>query len=821
MVNLFPPYLGVKGTPGAAPSAAAAVPRLLGAVVEGSLRALLAALLLVGASTASLVAQEPGAVVGRVTDSAGAAVEGASIRARGARGERVVVTGTDGTFRISALQPGIIQLSAERLGFERAERSVTLPPGGEVRVDFTMRTATVLLEGVVVDAARTADLERARFESDPGVTARVISGESLKALPGLAEADVLRAVEVLPGVVSTSDFSSAFNVRGGSADQNLILLDGFPIFNPFHLGGLFSVFNSDAVERAELLAGGFGAEYGGRVSSVLNVETRSGGGEGLRVEGGVSMLATRVQVRSDIPSSAARALGATGGGWLLSARRSYFDQLLRPVVDFPYYLTDLQARGELGLRGGGSLSVTAYAGADVLDLSNFELPGEDSTDVLRVRWNWGNRLVGLRWRQPIGARWISDARIGYSRFADELGFVDFEGARFSSRISQASLRGDLTRLLHGGGALKLGATAERLAYDNLAQAGGTPFYDAADHGWTSAAWASLRLEPHPRWLVEPGVRLDVWHATGDRFEIVSPRFAVKHFLDRERDAALKLAVGRYVQFLHSLRDEALPVSNDTWIVAGQGTPALVSDQVQAGVEKYWGDDWSASLEAYYRRFDGVTEFNLADDPNDPDDDVLAGHGRSAGVDLLVRRNSGAITGWTTISLLRAERTLPNPFAEGWEDVPPDVTFPPVYDRRVDIDLVLQYDAPRGVQLGARWNFGSPLPYTRPVAQHFAWRYSPLRRVYEPLDQPGDGPPVYIRLGDRNAERYPAYHRLDVTVRKEFLRSWGSWSPYLQVLNAYNRKNVLWYFFNYDRTPPTQSGLSMFPVLPAVGVEVAF
>src|SRR5690606_29971490 len=122
--------------------------------------------------------------------------------------------------------------------------------------------------------------------------------------------------------------------------------------------------------------------------------------------------------------------------------------------------------------------------------------------------------------------------------------------------------------------------------------------------------------------------------------------------------------------------------------------------------------------------DGVTEFNLADDPNDPDDDVLAGHGRSAGVDLLVRRNSGAITGWTTISLLRAERTLPNPFAEGWEDVPPDVTFPPVYDRRVDIDLVLQYDAPRGVQLGARWNFGSPLPYTRPVAQHFAWRYSP-------------------------------------------------------------------------------------------------
>src|SRR5690606_33498917 len=199
-----------------------------------------------------------------------------------------------------------------------------------------------------------------------------------------------------------------------------------------------------------------------------------------------------------------------------------------------------------------------------------------------------------------------------------------------------------------------------------------------------------------RWLVETGLRGDLWSATADRYLTLSPRFAIKRFLGEERDAAVKLALGRYSQFLHSLRDESLPVSNDPWIVAGRGTPALISDQAQVGVEKYWGDDWSASLEAYFRRFDGVTEFNLADDPNDPMDDVISGDGRSMGVDLLVRRNSGPLTGWATISMLRAERTLPDPAAKGWDDLPPDVTFPPIFDRRLDVDLVMRYEAPRGV-----------------------------------------------------------------------------------------------------------------------------
>ena len=428
-----------------------------------------------GAGATPAAAQTSAAVVGTVSDPTGAPVSVPVVRVLSGEVEvRVVVGGQDGSYRVEGLAPGAYVVRAERLGFAPAGSSLQLAAGETRRLDIILQQTTVELEGVVVDALRDSDLERARFETDPGVTARVIRGETLKTLPGLAEADIMRAIEVLPGVVSTSDFSSAFNVRGGSADQNLILLDGFPIFNPFHVGGLFSVFNSDAISRAELLAGGFGAEYGGRVSSVLTVESGGGSDEGLEIAGGVSMLAARMLVRSPMPQGLARAVGGERGSWMISARRSYFDQLLRPVVDFPYHLTDLQGRVELGLRGGGSLLLTAYTGADVLDLSRFELPEQDSTEVLRVRWNWGNGLVGLRWRQPLTSSWLAEARIGHSRFSDQLSFVDFDGVRFGSRIAQTSSHLDITRDLGGGGAFSMGLSGERLGYDNLAEAGGTP-----------------------------------------------------------------------------------------------------------------------------------------------------------------------------------------------------------------------------------------------------------------------------------------------------------------------------------------------------------
>lgn len=799
------------------------------APVVCSARRLFLAWLLAFAATSTVSAQQVGTatLTGRVTAETGEPVGDAAVTLL--RADETVATartGTDGRYRIASIPAGRYGVRVSRIGFRSpAARSVQFAAGGEQRLSFALQTTAVEIEGILAEGRANTDRERTRFETDAGVTARVVGGEQIKMLPGLAEADVLRAIEVLPGVVSTSDFSSSFNVRGGAADQNLILLDGFPIYNPFHLGGLFSVFNADAVARAELFAGGFGAEYGGRVSSVLSVESRTDVPERVEVDAGVSVLASRLLVAAPMPGAVAGLLGGDEGSWRISARRSYFDALLEPLVDFPYHLTDLQAHASLATRGGGSVSLTGYWGEDVLDLSDFTPPGDDdASDILRIRWNWGNSVVGARWRQPIGA-WVADTRLGVTRFGEDLGFLDFDDVTFSSGVRQSTLRSDWGRDLGARTGIKIGGAVERLSAENLAEAGGTTFFETRSAGTLASGYGSVLWRPTDRWLVEPGLRVDSWLNDGESFTTLAPRFAVKRFWGAERDGAVKLAVGRYTQFVQSLRNEEFPVSNDNWVLAGAGIPVVVSDQAQLGVEKFWGDQWYASAEAYWRSFDGLTDFNFVDDPNDPTDEFASGDGRSYGLDLLVRREQGRLNGFVAVSLLRAEQTLPDPQTAGFDDLPPTVTFPPIYDRRVDIDLVLQYRLPWNVEFGTRWNFGSGLPYTRPIAQYFDWEYDPATGVYRPagadFGADHEHVPLEVLVGERNAQRYPAYHRLDLTARRRFERRWGSFTPYLQLLNAYNQRNVLFYFYNYDKLPPTRSGLSMFPALPALGIEVSF
>ncbi|CAN5747417.1 TonB-dependent receptor [soil metagenome] len=782
-------------------------------------------LLLVPAWLAAQTA--PAAVFGRVTDAAGAPLAGTTVRVlrpNGTLARPAASTDAEGAFRITGIPIGRYRVRVERLGYTPSEQEVSLTAGEARRLDVQLAAQAVTVEEIEVRGRVDTSRERARFETEAGVTTRVISGEDLKILPGFAEADVLRAVEVLPGVVSTSDFSSSFNVRGGSADQNLILLDGFPIFNPFHLGGLFSVFNSDVIARAELFAGGFGAEYGGRVSSVLSVETKPGASEDGRIHGaaGVSLIASRLALNSNLPRPVARVLGGESGSWFLSGRRSYFDQVLKPIADFPYHLTDVQGGLTLGTRGGGWLRFTGYTGRDVLDLSDFTLPGDESQDILRIQWNWGNRVLGVRWEQPF-AGWTADTRVGFSEFDEGLGFVDFGDVRFGSRIEQWTLGSGVRRDFGSQLGLKLGAEANRIRYRNFAEAGGTSFFDARDAGTLSAAYGQLQWRPTENWILEPGLRLDGWFAGDTTHALLSPRFAVKRFLGAERNAAVKLALGRYVQFLHSVRDEDLPVSNDRWVAADRYIPPVASDQLQVGIEKFWGDQWYASLEAYGRSFRGVTDLNFADDPNSDADDFLAGTGLSYGADLLVRRSRGKLSGWTTISLLRARRTFPDPLVLGFEGEDSVYTFPPIFDRTLDVDVVLRYELPWKLESGFRWNFGSGIPYTRPVAQYQGWQYDIAAggRFKRSDRGVGEGAPLYVVLGERNAERYPAYHRLDATLRRPFAPRWGTITPYLQVLNVYNQRNVLFYFYNYSKTPPTRSGISMFPVLPSVGVEVTF
>lgn len=781
-----------------------------------SIRSWVLALFFLGLAAGSASAQTA-SIEGRILDDEGRPVSGAVVTVLA---DDVTVAGANtdslGVFRVPRISPGARTLRVQGLGYADYTREVRLEAGQVLEVDIELERQAIELPGLSVDAAGSR--ERVRFEALGGPTVREIDLDQLRALPGVAETDPIRAIEVLPGVVSTSDFSAAFHVRGGSQDQNLILLDGVPVFSPFHLGGLFSVFNADMIDRVELSSGGFPAEHGGRVSSVLDIESDPGH-DGFGVDAGISLLATRVAVGGRLPVSFADALGRSSVRYRFSARRSYFDVLFKPAFQFPYHLTDFQGVIESQGKGGDRFLVTAYSGKDVLDFT--QLDAEDFP--LRIDWDWGNDLVGVRWTRPRAEGGSLDLRANFSRFGTGLAFPDFADTEFLSGIQQGQVRADLDQAVSPRLSLQFGTSAERLSYRNRFATGGTEFAGGAGKGWQLGTYAQARWSVPTAWLVEAGLRLDGWGPEPGTWSAeLAPRLAVKRFF-ANGDAAVKLAAGRYTQFVHSLRDEELPLGLDIWILAGERAPHVVSNQLQLGVEGFRDVDWFWSVEGYVRTFDGVVTFNPADDPNDPLDDNLAGEGLAYGVDFLVRKETGAVTGWAAASLLQAERTFPDPLSP--LQPRPEVTYPPVFDRRLDLDVVMTYPAPWGWEGGLRWNLGTGIPYTRAIGS-YAY-YSPRFVGGGTLAWSGaeDGSGLLEEYGvvleGRNLSRYPTYHRLDVSFRKTFDKGWGTLTPYVNVLNVYNQRNPLFYFFEYESDPPVRSGVSMFPVLPTFGLEMTF
>ncbi len=739
------------------------------------------------------------------------------------------VTGTDrlGYFSLHDLPPGDFVLTVALIGYATHERTIAVASDTETRMDVTLSRKAVPLEEVLVEAPRTR--QRAAFEESAGVTVQELDLAALQTLPGVAAGDPIRALDVLPGVTRVSDVAASYNVRGGSGDQNLVLLDDIPIFHPFHLLGAFSVFNPDMVERAELKSGGFPAEHGGRVSSVLSVESNPGDGD-LGADAAVSLLDSRIAVRGGLSSGMADALGLGAGRWRVSARRSYWDVLFKLGRDalFPYSMTDFQAAFEGWTKRGNRIRVNAYSGRDRVKLRDLdfvftntesvadEVGADEASDPgWNVHWPWGNDAIGASWTHLMHGGGTLEVRGSFSRFSAEFNFSGFEGTRMFTEIDQSSLEADLELRPTHTTRWKSGLVGRRLESANLTEGIPPNFQDSEAAGWESGAYTQLSWNASPDWLLDGGVRLDRWESRdGKVIGSVSPRIAIKRFL-HDGNLAVRVAGGRYTQFLHSLRDERLPISPDVWVLSGERIPALVSDQVQTGVEAFLGrdEDWYASVEGYHRTYDGAVTQNWAEDPVDPSDDLLSGEASSYGLDLMVRRDMGKTTGWLTLSLLKVSQSFAD--TDSGRHPPPTIGFPPVFDRRLQIDLGLVRDLGWGVRGGLRWDFGTGLPYTRPLARYEVYRQRQIDLLVE-----RDGTRALV-LGPRNGERYPVRHRLDISLRRPIHRDWGSLTPYVNVINVYNRRNVLFYNFDYGPSQPTRSGVSMLPLLPSIGVEASF
>lgn len=709
---------------------------------------------------------------------------------------RGTTTGPDGRFIVDRVPPGSRTLRVRLLGYRPVEREVLVLAGDTVRLEVILEREAQRLSPIRVDAP-SADVDA--FVSKPNVATVTVGAAAMAGVPGVGEPDVVRVVQLLPGVVARNDFNTGLNVRGGEADQNLILLDGHPIYNPFHLGGLFSTFMDATVGGIELRTGAFPARFGGRLSSVLDVQSADDGRPGVHGSADVSVLGATARLTG--------ALGRERGSWSIAARRTYADAMTSMFTDdiLPYHFRDLHARATYELPRRWRVALTAYAGKDVLDANLAEFESDSSPSrASEGRWtfDWGNRVFGATISKPLGATTVLEQRVSASRFSTLLNLGD--GA-FAQRNTVSDFRISGSLIARGSShdrSIGYELATHRLRYASGSSQTGATDFDLVQRPTSAAAWVNDLWRPSSRWLVEGGLRAEA--LTGRRWAALSPRVSVKYFATPE--LALTAAGGRVTQWMHSLAGDGPLRYFEVWLASDSVTPVATAWHWVAGVERRVRDVGSVRLEAYVKRYERVLEANWSEDPQRRGDEFFAAEGRSYGAEVLARwQPASGVAGWISYSYGVSAR---------WRD---GERWAPGHDRRHDVDVVATWRRNK-YRFGARFGYATGTPYT-PIVGEIA------RRVYDPSrDSWGTGNShLWIESlgGARNAARFPATHRLDLDASRELQFRGATVSPYISVVNAYNAPNVFIYLYDYSTDAPTRRALSQFPVLPSLGVRVAF
>jgi hypothetical protein len=771
-------------------------------------RAWWCAVLAVLAVAARAAAAQQGVITGRVIDASTAEPRG---------GTTVSIIGTvrgtladsSGRYLIAGVPAGTVTLRVRLLGYKLIEQPVTVTAGDTTRADFALEPEATVLGAVRTEAR---PIERDVFEARPSVGTVQITARAAEGVPKFGEPDIIRIVQLLPGVEARNDFSTGLNVRGGESDQNLILIDGFPIYNPFHLGGLFSTFIDPTVGNVSLMTGGFPAKYGGRLSSVLDVQSAEEPRSGVHGTEELSVLASTGQLGGSFDSGK--------GTWMVAGRRTYADKFIEAISSntLPYHFRDEQVHGTFAFTPTLKLAVTVYDGRDVLnaDIATF---GDSTTSTAgggTFGFNWGNTVAGAsltktlasRTRHGLGAWLLGDStvieqRASQSTFSTGLDLGD--GAlTLSNRVAERRLAGNLTArsAAHERSFGYDLATYDVSYFANSVQTN-TRLFGLQQHPTSAAVYYDDLWHVSPALLLEMGLRGEA--LTGRNWSAVSPRVSAKYFLTK--DWALTSAVGRFSQWTHSLAREDIPVRLfDFWVMSDANSPVSSAWHYILGTERWLGDTRYIRVETFYKRYNRLLESNPQADPDTPGDEFFPVDGDSYGADLLLRQfERGPFSGWISYTYAVASR------------VHDGLRYFPGHDRRHDLNLVGSWRLSKYL-FGVRFGYASGTPYTDIVGEL-------VRRIYDPglnaFGTRGGGTQVEFIGGPRNGARLPSTQRLDLDVTRKYRVRGATISPYLSVVNAYNAKNVFLYVFDYTKNPPTREAISQFPLLPSAGVTIQF
>ena len=758
-------------------------------------------------------AQQPrdttGVLAGRVVDAVSSEPRvGAGVAIVGTN--RGAIADASGSFVIAGVPVGNATIRARLLGYKTLERGVTIRAGDTTRVEFRLEPEATVLSAVRTEAR---PVERDAFEARPSVGTVQITARAAEAVPKFGEPDIIRIVQLLPGVEARNDFSTGLNVRGGESDQNLILIDGYPIYNPFHLGGLFSTFIDPTVSGVTLMTGGFPARYGGRLSAVLDVHSQEEVRPGIHGTADLSLLAST--------GSLGGAFAGGKGSWMIAGRRTYADKFVELIStnELPYHFRDEQAHFAYALSPTTKLSLTAYDGRDALNANIATLGDSTQADPSggTFLFDWGNRVIGATLSKQIA----SPSRNVFSRLllGDSATFEQRASfSAFSTNLDLGAgslmLRNRVTDLRVSGNLTSHTAAHERsfgydavsygIRYDATSPQTDTRLYDLRQSPASAALYLDDIWRVSPSWLIETGARTEA--LTGKPWVALSPRVSAKYFVTP--DWALTAAFGRFSQWTHSLAREDIPVRLfDFWVASDAVTPVSTAWHSILGTERWLSPSRYLRVEGFYKKYENLLESNPQEDPNLRGDEFFPVNGDSYGADVLLRQfeTSGRFSGW--ISYTYAVETR----RKG------DLNYFPGHDRRHNLNVVGTWRFSKYL-FGARYGYATGTPYTDIVGMI-------VRRIYDPglnaFGTRGSGRTEQFVGGQRNGARLPTTQRLDLDVTRAFHVRGATVAPFLSIVNAYNAKNVFLYVFDYTKSPPTRQAISQFPLLPTAGVSIQF
>ncbi len=649
--------------------------------------------------------------------------------------------------------------------------------------------------------------------------------EQIKNLPALlGEKDVLKAIQLLPGVQKGSEGSSGIYVRGGGPDQNLIILDDATVYNATHLFGFFSLFNGDALKSVELTKGGFPARFGGRLSSVIEMQMKDGDKQKYHAEVGIGLISSRFTLDGPIIKDKA--------SFLISARRTYIDFLAEPLIKAQtngvktgYYFYDLNAKLNYVLNYKNKLYLSGYFGKDKFYMVN-DLNSDYKSDA---GLSWGNATGTLRWNHLINEKVFSNVSLIFTDFLfdiqdKETNSGGFLNLRYYSGIRDYSIKSDIDYSPNPKHFIKTGilATYHYFRPSAMVAESSDPTIGLSRKtnidAYETAVYAEDDFKINEKWRASGGLRLSNFNVRGKSYINPEPRLSVRYLI--KPDLSFKVSYSGMNQYLHLLSNSGFGLPTDLWVPATDRIKPQQSQQVALGLAKDLKIKEAAfmvSLEGYYKKSrniigykDGASFLNI--DPTQSsteftyEDIVTSGNAESYGAEFFFQKKFGKLTGWIGYTL-------------SWTWLQFDELnfgnrFPARYDRRHDLSVVGIYKLSDHITLSATWVYGTGNAITLPLSSYQAQVQN---------SHPASGSQVFGNsytvndYGDKNSFRMAPYHRFDIAIqfhkqKKKYERTFE-----LGVYNAYNRHNPFFYYTEFDSaTNQTKlKQVSLFPIIPSV------